>query len=537
MSKFSFIISAALALCAASMLFSCGAAETDVGETGENEISGDKKAPESAAVNDESEEKPVYNISVKSLRPTEKTAQTGAVTDNPAALSLYMAKNEREELQLVLSSDKEISGLDLRCDCELECELLRVAYVPCGEDRLPDPVAPLKSGFRLNAGQNLAVICRFRSYADTPAGVYPAKFTISLGDETVSVTEASVKIWDFALPDESYCRTAFGLSAGFINNAHGSHDDGGEMYKRYYDYLLDNHMCAYSLPYDILDSRADAYMSDPRVNMFIIPYGSDEEIKAYYEKLSSNPDWFRKGVFYPLDEPTNGEMLDRLTEIGTRLGKLYPGYKMVTPFFTNITHKGRTQVENMTGVTNVWCPKLFCFDSDKTDFSRFSEQMADRQAAGDEVWWYVCWEPGKPYTNLYVDEDGLDHRLMFWQQRAADVTGFLYWSANYWQYTPDPWQSMTSVPHLSKTVYGDGSLLYTGVPVGIDGPCGSLRIIDIADGIEDFDLLTLAIDRLGREKVDGIISKVTQSPRKYTSDDEVLFEARREIGEALSANG
>ncbi|MCR5263047.1 MAG: DUF4091 domain-containing protein, partial [Clostridiales bacterium] len=246
--------------------------------------------------------------------------------------------------------------------------------------------------------------------------------------------------------------------------------------------------------------------------------------------------WFRKAVFYPLDEPTNPDMITKLIGIGERLSGLYPGYRMVTPFFTNIGYKGGTQVEAMTGVTNVWCPKLFCFDTDKKEFGGFSDQMKDRQNAGDEVWWYVCWEPGKPYTNLYVDEDGLDHRLMFWQQRAADVTGFLYWCANYWSATPDPWQSMVTVPDLSKTVYGDGSVLYSGVPAGVDGACGSLRLMQISEGVEDFDLLTLAIEKLGREKVDGIISGVTQSPRQYTSDDEILFGARREIGELLSGS-
>ena len=38
---------------------------------------------------------------------------------------------------------------------------------------------------------------------------------------------------------------------------------------------------------------------------------------------------------------------------------------------------------------------------------------------------------------------------------------------------------------------------------------------------------------IGRDKVDEIISKVTKSPRSYTSDDKVLFDARREIGDML----
>lgn len=532
------ILCAAAALIAAAFV-SCGGAPEDAAETTAADLTAAETAPPAAAAKaaetEETEDTMDFDISIKTLYPTKKTAQTGSVTDEPSALSVFMAKNEREGLQLALSSDVDVSGLTLTCECDIPCELLRVAYVPCGGERLPDPVVPLTSGFKLIAGQNTAVIARFRTDKDTAPGEYRAVFSLTRDGEKLAEKEASVRVWDFALPDASNCRTAFGLNAGFICDAHGYHTEDlqREIYKAYYDYLLDNHICAYNLPYDILDDRADAYMSDPRVNMFVIPYGSDDTIRAYYKKLSSNPEWLKKGVFYPLDEPTSAQMLDDLTAIGGRLSELFPGYRMVTPFFTNIKYKGGDQVKAMTGVTNVWCPKLFCFDTDKPEFRGFPDAMKARQADGDEVWWYVCWEPGKPYTNLYVDEDGSDHRLMFWQQRAADVTGFLYWSANYWQYTPDPWQSMVTVPQLSETVYGDGSILYSGVPAGIDGPCGSLRMLAVSDGVEDFDLLTLAIEKLGRDKVDEIISKVTKSPRSYMSDDKVLFDARREIGEML----
>ncbi|MCR5263874.1 MAG: hypothetical protein K6D94_08380, partial [Clostridiales bacterium] len=325
--SYAFVLAAAAA---ASMLCACGALPPSEGTDTL------QMTAETAAETEEEAEK-MIDISVKSLYPTEKVSQTGLVSDNHSALGVFMAKNEREALQLVFSSKEDVGNLTLTCDCDIECELLRVAYVQCGDEKLPDPILPLKSGFKLLAGQNTAVIARFRTNEDTPPGKYEAVFTLSGGGETVSVTKASVTVWDFALPAESKCRTAFGLNRSFIENAHGvSGGEADEMYRRYYDYLLDNHVCAYSLPYNILDDRADAYMSDPRVNMFVVPYGSDDEIKSYHSKLSSNPDWFRKAVFYPLDEPTNPDMITKLIGIGERLSGLYPGYRMVTPFFTNI---------------------------------------------------------------------------------------------------------------------------------------------------------------------------------------------------------
>ncbi len=51
---------------------------------------------------------------------------------------------------------------------------------------------------------------------------------------------------------------------------------------------------------------------------------------------------------------------------------------------------------------------------------------------GEEVWWYVCCGPGKPYANFLVDMDGMAHRLLFWQQKQCNVEELLYWNTTYW---------------------------------------------------------------------------------------------------------
>lgn len=44
----------------------------------------------------------------------------------------------------------------------------------------------------------------------------------------------------------------------------------GHDYKTLYDYLLDNRVNAYDLPYALDDPRVDEYLDDPRVNAFNI---------------------------------------------------------------------------------------------------------------------------------------------------------------------------------------------------------------------------------------------------------------------------
>ena len=78
--------------------------------------------------------------------------------------------------------------------------------------------------------------------------------------------------------------------------------DDNELYKIYYDYLLENRINAYYLPYDLLDPRVDEYLDNPRVTSFCITgyktnYSADK-LRAIHEKLSQKEEWFDKGYFY-----------------------------------------------------------------------------------------------------------------------------------------------------------------------------------------------------------------------------------------------
>ena len=62
----------------------------------------------------------------------------------------------------------------------------------------------------------------------------------------------------------------------------------------------------------------------------------------------------------------------------------------------------------------------------------------------------------------------------------------------------------------------------------------SLRLKDVRDGMEDFDLLTLAKEKLGEKETEKLIRRVTRGMTKYTDDPAVFFAVRNELGEKLS---
>ena len=470
--------------------------------------------------------------------------------DGADVYNLYMAKNEAEGCQLALRSTKRYGSLALDVtydDGAPELTIYKESFVSVKDDYLPDALAPFGGKLTLLADRNAVLYLRFTTDNETTAGDYSYSFTLKDKDEVLYSCTVNVHVMDFALPDMLSCATAVGLYKDSIAAKHNvsDPDEIDRLYKAYYDLMLEYKVTAYDLPYDILDEHADAYMSDPRVTSFRVPTcdGDDARLEAIYEKLKSNPVWLDKAYFYPLDEPTSREMLDTLASMCERLNRIAPDVKVCTPFFRNIDYDNNTdQIGFMTGKTTLWCPKSYMYVTSNVysaaqleKYPSFGERMAERKAAGDKVWWYVCWEPGDPYNNLFVDQLGVQHRILFWQQYAHDVDGFLYWGANYWNGTSDPWGDMATVKQLSPDVYGDGSLLYNGNIVGADGGCPSLRLAAIRDGVEDFELLAMASELYGDDWVADKIAEITPSLTQYTTDSARFDEVRRSIYEAVEA--
>jgi hypothetical protein len=212
----------------------------------------------------------------------------------------------------------------------------------------------------------------------------------------------------------------------------------------------------------------------------------------------------------------------------------------------------------MSDLIDIWCPKSFCFTrssdvgqgkrllysaSQTANYPEFNERMQAEVAGGDELWWYVCWEPGLPYLNMYVDMTGMQNRLLFWQQKQYNVSGLLYWSCNYWERIKNPWTNMATVGKsdftgqvwLSDSVFGDGSLLYPGSEVGVDGPCGSFRLEMIRDGIEEYEMFTMLEKLVGRAAVNSIIGTVSTSIVQFSSNENDFENARIRLGNELEA--
>lgn len=222
---------------------------------------------------------------------------------------------------------------------------------------------PVEDSFTIKANQSKGFLIKAKTTAETAEGEYKAQVIVKEAGNVIKQAEVSANVWDFTLSDETACATAFGLGRYDIYTDHMQYEsDDSVLYKAYYDYLLENRISSYYLPYDLTDPRADEYMSDPRVTSFCITgYGSDmtdDEIRAVYNKLSQNEEWLDKAYFYYVDEPLEMTKLNQLKSAGERLENLYPGYNMISPYFMNIdVTEDMDQIAFMSPYLSIWCTK------------------------------------------------------------------------------------------------------------------------------------------------------------------------------------
>ncbi len=511
--------------------------------------------------------------------PAEDIQSTGWNT-----YTLRMAKNESEGVHLLLASEKGHNGLSVsvtdfvNADGDtLKTELLWGYYFDDVDGKtVVDPIPWVKDGqtFDLAAGRSYMYIIKATSAIDSPAGDYTATVTVRDADgKEIKTAVVHAHVWNFVLPEDTSCKTQMDLSWGNIYIAHEQWEgDDSELYKNYYDLLLANRVCAYSLPYNnafapgdtdlYADERIVEYLNNPRVVAFNPinwknhKYNADT-IKKVYSFLSQKQEWLDKSYFYIVDEPADKEALDRINTAGALLKENFPGYKMMAPMHLNYALNSDCSEDYISYIQdsiNVWCYKpyfyttyeQFCYDRSlayrmsagiEEQLGTFGERMEKEQEEGDELWWYVTRRPENPEITLLMDTESVRHRILFWQQKLYNVDSFLYYLANDWYEIGDNnglnKKHETQVGMDAFDCYGNGVLVYCGQDFDIYGGVGSLRLENVRDGIEDFEYLTILENEYGKEVVDALIRRLTTSISRYNTDIDNFTDLRITLGNIL----
>lgn len=508
----------------------------------------------------------MHRVSRANTNPSDKHTYTA-----------YLAKNELEDVQVIFASEKsadgytvEVTPLTNAAGKTLPTVLRYVYYFEDGHYHhsgvdgepgtdLPDPI-PLYNGesVKLEAGESRAFVVQTNTLDTTAdSGMYYS--TVILRDaegREVKKGRFSVYVWDFELDERTYCETALGVSNFF-----------DAPYKECYDLFRDYRLSPFGLPYDIMDPRADEYLSDPRISSYSVlinGYGgqysrSEDDIVECYDKLRTNPEWLRKAYLYPVDEPWKEEHFAELERFWNEMSRRMPqmDWEVVTPVSSN-PFDMETKTDRMSMVIpycTILCPQIYAY----RDYVPFSEVKAnpdyyycwdfylnwqdarsfpyfgnysDRAAALVEAgthraWWYSCNAPGQgPMCDFFIPFKGGKHRLFFWQQYANDIDGFLYWHTNMMR-DDDTGKSVTA----KKVGAGDGLWFYTGADFLPQKVVPGLRLESIRDGVEDFQYFTQLENLMGgREAAMEYVNRIITNIHVFDDDHDSIAAVRNDLG-------
>lgn len=513
---------------------------------------------------------------------SKKISSADTQSSGMDTFTAYMAKNEIENIQFVLYAQEGRTDLDAQLQPftnehgdVIDSELFIQYYHDCGiNGMVPDAIPPLSAygSFDLHAGRSQAFLIKLKTTADTPEGWYSAELTIrnSQGQEVKKATVFAY-VWDFALSEETACATSMNLDKSYLLRAHkGTALSETELYKAYYDYMLENRVCAYNLPYELYDTEALEYMDNPRVTSYQYPVDNAAIMQMLFIDAFNDPDMgaarFDKAYYFSnvvdAAKPTDLEALrEHYDKMESQVAPYTPGYAKV-PFWFISTYindidypspAGDTidQIQYYSDFVNLWCSKTFAFTGkeelsvpgakvlqpEKWDsiYGTFQERMAAKQQAGQKVWWFISWDVEAPYINYYMQTDGTAQRILFWQQFDNNVEGFLYNFANFWiADVENPYENTVSNAAYPNA-YGESILLYPGTKYSIDGPIGSLRMEAMRDGIEDYQMLTMLQEYKDSAAADAWVDQLTTGMVRYSTDAEKYYSVRKALGEEIEA--
>lgn len=412
---------------------------------------------------------------------------------------------------------------------------------------LPDVLLPVKN-FHVDDHWTQPVWVTVRVPKDTAPGKYNGTITIHADQNSDVAVPIELEVYPFTLPDEGHLKNTFALMQGYLEKLYGKENVTAELRKKYGDFLMDHRLN----PDDI--TRTD------------LPYIED---LVHYNKRGMNTfnvlnmveprngEWncFSPVSFYtPAFKQSLIEKLDPYVAEIKKLGfdkKAYihgfderpeEYYPIMREYFgmakeryglpTLTTGKIAQDPKVMRDLNVDWlCPL--------TDLYSFEDAERCR-AEGLQVWSYVCLGPRFPYANFLADDPLIEARIIMWQAFHQKFDGFLYWGVNVWWHknteqvidpAKGPLLNWSITTNGMNFLHGDGVLIY---PLA-DGPAGSIRLSNLRDGLEDYELLWALGNKRGNVwSARSDCEPVTTSLTTFTRSPECVYETRKKILDQLT---
>jgi len=390
-------------------------------------------------------------------------------------------------------------------------------------------------------------------------GVYEGTFTVRAQNAERATIPVRVTVWDFALPDGPTHENHFGNFSYMAR--YFKLDENSEKYRLLEDRyiaMMAAHRINPPLPRrlhpkvaedgaPVFDEATDRQITDfverYHVTNFEVPRApfrdllTTDRAKAirYYEwwyAYLQKKGWATRAYLYMFDEPNTKEAYEQVRRLGALAHEAAPSLRRL------VVEQPYTQNPDwgtLNEAVDIWCP-LFAF-LEETSVKRAQE-------AGDAVWSYTAlcqkapsYHPdyarvkndNPPYWQ--IDFPVLSYRIAPWLNRRYGVTGLLYWTTVCWNApTRNPWDS----PGFRVNFNGEGELFYPGEDAGIDGPIATMRLKNLRDGMEDYELFVLLEKAKGKEVVEEIVRTAVPTWGTWDQDPYHLLKLRERLAREIT---
>jgi hypothetical protein len=447
----------------------------------------------------------------------------------------------------------------------------------------PDALAPIKEPFNMaaqyNVVRNRPVWVDISIPISTPAGIYTGTITVTKDNATVETINLEVQVYNFSLPDTTHLVTYMNVSKNWLARFYHKDASSAEMDKltqTYYDFLYKHRMEPWfndqlepkvvingeqvEVTFD--DARYDYYLNklkSKRVLLEAYPAAlkrqiKDEEfskaftskVKSYLSQVASyfeKHGWKGRLVFNsPVDEPNTKEDYEATRRWADLV---HEGASPTVPFLaTESPVTDDPDWGDLRGRVN-----NYSIHGNALNDTRVKQAIEEEQSKGGEITWYISCDQGYPQPNFFIDAPAMDPVMVPWITARYNMAGILYWAANFWTETPNPW--LDAVTFISGFVCSDGYILngegsllypgdftkrYTGQP-DVDGPVSSLRFELLREGIEDYEYISILRDKGDSKFADSVVQNMAIDVSTFSRNLEDLYAARQAMAQRLEKLG
>ena len=481
--------------------------------------------------------------SMERIRPNE---QPGNLT----SIELYAARGEYESFQIAINSDQDnqtqinltvsdLYGSDGRMISKTNITLYQEHYTyvnqpsptkfgstnsSLGKGWYPDGLIPLVNSnttqkitdkylenidLNLKSDTNQTIWVDIFIPRDAPADLYQGKFTVATNRGQVE-GEILLKVWDFELPLQP------SLNSAFLLWENQNKEDLIELLKHKIMPVETSERIDQTDQKELIEqwglrsARLPFWSGADYYNCSMKPAPLPQAIKS--AAAQHEPDLFL--YVYAVDE------IDNCTNL----------YEPLKQWGKNIEQAGVKHLAVMAPV-----PKLYDYvDIWVVDPKRYNinpKHISEVLARGQEVWFYTALVQDNYSPKWQIDFPPINYRIPHgFINQSLGLTGLLYWAVDYWE--EDPWQSLNYL-HEGENFPGEGTLVYPGEGIGIDGIVPSMRLKWIRDGVEDYEYIEI-LKNLGEEDWALEMSRSVGADWKHwTRKPQKLETARIKLGEKI----